>query len=326
MCCFQVKKSSKDFWNDLKLTWRQCSDLPVKCYVSSIAELDGKVYIAVTGRLYPLIYDPLKVEWSSLRKLPRLGFSLVAVHHSKQLLAIGGVLDDVISNKIYAWGITNKDWTTPYPDMPTPRFKSSCISHGSAVIVAGGVTSSSPFTVTGTVEVLHITEHSSWFSKSYSGQWSVVKQLPYVIYEAIPLIVDDHLYIAGGYDDNNKSTCNIVTSSLPELLRSNVKRSNIWHKLPDMPYSPWSITHYQDHVIIFNGDHKRELVKQSYLYNPNTNSWDCVGDDFHGYKLGRSVHLKENKIIFIGGMTGIFMANREFDWLKTCSILTLNPK
>ena len=109
--------------------------------------------------------------------------------------------------------------------------------------------------MTGVVEVLHITERSSWFSKSYSSQWSVVEQLPHVTQKAIPLIVGDNLYIAEGYD-NEGSTCNIVTASLPELIQSGAKRTTsgkVWHKLPDMPSCPWSITHY---LIIFNGDRK----------------------------------------------------------------------
>ena len=332
--CFQVTESSIDFWNGLKFTWQQCSNLPMKRYVSSVVELDGKVYITVTPRYSPMMYNTHKDEWSALPELPYAKFSLVAVPHKKQLLAIGGVSSRMISNKIFVWNEDNRKWTTPYPDMPTPRYKSSSISYESAVIVAGGVTCSNPWTITGVVEVLHITEHSGWFSKSCSGQWSVIEQLPHATHEAIPLIVGDNLYIAEGYDNNYESTCKIVTALLPELLQNNVRRSNVWRKLPDMPYSPWSITHYQDHVIIFNGDHKVaasrekkwELVQQSYLYNPNTNSWDCVGDDFHDYKLGKAVHLEKNKIIFIGGLTGTFMANIEDDLVETCSILTLTSK
>ena len=334
---FQVSKSSSDFWNSLKLTWQQCSTLPMKCDVTSIAELDGKVYIAVADRLYPLVYDSHKNEWSSLRKLPYVEFSLVAVHSIKQLLAIGGVLDDVITNKVFVWDKDTRKWTTPYPDMPTARYLSSSISHGSAVIVAGGVTCCShPWTMTGAVEVLHITEHRSWFSKSYNGQWSVVERLPHVTYEAIPLIVEDNLYIAEGYD-NVGSICDIVAASLPELLQSGIKRTargKVWRKLPDMPSCPWSITHYQGRLIIFNGDrkipsagkNKWELIKQSYLFNPSTNSWDYVGDDFHDYKLGRAVHLRENKIIFMGGITGTFMVNKEDDFIESCSMLTFTPK
>ena len=308
----------------------------MKCDINSIAELNGKVYIAIAHRRYPLVYDSHKDEWSSLLKLPYVGFSLVAVHHSKQLLAIGGALDKVITNEVFVWDENDKKWTSPYRDMPTKRYLSSCISHGSVVIVAGGVTCCKLLTMTGVVEVLHISEHSGRYSKSYLGQWSVVEQLPHVTQEAIPLIVGDNLYIAGGYD-NMGSTCDIVIASLPELLQSSVKRiksGKVWHKLPDMPYSPWSITHYQGRLIIFNGDRKIpplgedkwKLIKQSYLYNPITNFWDYVGDNFHDYKLGRSVHLGENKIIFIGGITGMFDCNNKDDLVETCSILTLTRK
>ena len=157
-------------------------------------------------------------EWSALPKLPHRRFSLVAVPYKKQLLAIGGVSDDGVSNKVFAWDENNKKWTTPYPDMPTTRCHSSSISHGSAVIVAGGVTSLNPHTLTGAVEVLHL---GSRFSKPY---WIVVEQLPYVVFEALLLITDDQLYIAEGYGDSG-SICNIVTASLPELLQSSVKNT-----------------------------------------------------------------------------------------------------
>ena len=39
-----------------------------------------------------------------------------------------------------------------------------------------------------------------------------------------------------------------------------------------------------------------KLAQQSYLYDPNTKSWDYVGDDLHDYKLGKSVYVGENKI------------------------------
>ena len=334
MYYFQVSKSSSGFWNGLNLTWKKCADLPVKCCASSVAELDGKVYVAVSrGKdLYsPLMYDPYKDEWSVLPNLPHVYFSLVAVPYKKQLLAIGGLSNNhKVSNKVFAWDEDNKEWTILYPNMPTARFSSSCASHGSSVIVAGGVTCWNPWQLTGAVEVLHIKEHKSLFSKS---QWSIVQQLPHAVFDALPLIIDGNLYIVSGFLDDEHNTCNIVTVSLPELLQNSDKKTgNVWHKLPDMPYSSWAITH-QGHVIILNGDHLVEqsgvgksvwkLVQQSYLYNPNTKSWDYVGDDLHDYRLGIPVYLGENKILFIGGDTGAFDHGKD-DMVKTCSILTFH--
>ena len=334
MYCFQVSKSSSDFWNGLKLTWKKCADLPVKCHASSVAELDGKVYVTISGHkdyyCVPLVYHSYKDEWSVLPKFPRAWCSLVAVPYKKQLLAIGGLThNSKISSNVFAWDEDNKRWTTPYPNMPTARFDSSCISHGSSVIVAGGMTCQNPWKLTGAVEVLYITGLSTG-SKS---QWSIVQQLPHVVDEAVPLITDDKLYIVSGYDSDGHSTRNIVTASLPELLQSSDKKTgNVWHKLPDMPYTSWSIIHYQGRLIIFNGDHLVEqsgvgksvwkLAQQSYLYNPNTKSWDYVGNDLHDYKLGKSVCIGENKIFFVGGE---FMSDED-DEVKTCSILTFRPK
>ena len=339
---FQVNKSSSDFWNSLKLTWQQCADLSYKQWATSVAEMNGKVYITTMDNKFnytsPFMYDCNKDQWYLLPALPSARFSLVTVPDRKQLLAIGGIMyinneADVITNKVFLWDGENRRWTTPYPNMPTARCFCSSISHGSTVIVAGGVTFSDPFTVTRAVEVLHIKEHSL-FSKSY---WSIVEQTPHVVWEPILLIVDDKLYVTQGYDENKTTSCNIVTTSVPELLQSsnrNTSCSQVWHKLPDMPYSSFSINHYQGHLITFGGGHhvekqdKGKPIWQSvpliHIYNPDTKTWDCVGEIPYGYLLGKSIHIKENKILFIGGFTGTHdYEPNDDDRITTCSIVTL---
>ena len=341
---FQVNKSSSDFWNSLKLTWQQCADLPSKYFSVCVAELDGKVYANIRGsksvHFEPLMYDSNKDQWSKLPTLPYAQFSLVTVPDRKQLLAIGGVVTNnngviEVSNKVFLWDEENRKWTTPYPNMPTARYYCSSISHGSTVIVAGGVTCWYPFTMTRAVEVLHIKEHT-WLTKSH---WSVVDQLPHVMYQAIPLIVNDNLYIGVGSDKiTGASTCDIVTASLPELLQSsnkNTSSSQVWNKLPDMPYASLSINHYQGRLITFGGGHPVEQPdtgKQAYqsvplmhIYNPYINTWDCVGEIPYEYLLGKSVHIRDNKILFIGGLTDTCNAGNNDDIVTTCSMLTLSP-
>ena len=343
MYAFQVNKSSSDFWNNLNLRWQQCADLSVKFWASSVAELDGKVYVSGhSGRgayVDPIMYDSNKDQWSGLPDLPYAGFSLVTVTEKKQLLAIGGHINNnsvtEVSNKVFLWDEKYKKWLTPYPNMPTARSKSSSNSHGLTVIVAGGVTCYDSATLTRAVEVLHINDNNL-----HDSYWSVVEQLPLVVYDAIPLIVNDKLYIAQGYEKLGVySTCNVVTASLPELLQSsnnNASSSQVWSKLPDMPYSSCSINHYQGHLITFTGgrmvelpDEDKpviELVPLIHIYNPDTKTWDCVGDIPHGYYLGMSVHIRENKILFIGGLTGTHNTNIDDDIMTTCSILTITPQ
>ena len=340
---FQVNKSSSDFWNSLKLTWQQCADLPLKCCALSVAELDGNVYAAITDSKYahfdPLMYDSSKDQWSSLPALPYGNFSLVTVPNRKQLLAIGGDVNNngvhEITNKVFLWDEMNRKWTTPYPNMPTARCQCSSISRGSMVIVAGGVTCWDPWTMTRAVEVLHIKEHGI-FAKSY---WKVVEQLPHIVRNAVPLMINDKLYIAVGYDKQyGASTCNVVTASLPELLQSsnkNTSSNQVWYKPPDMPYSSLSINHYQGRLITFGEGYwveQPDTDKTAYtsvplihIYNLNTDTWDCVGEIPHGYLLGCSVHIRRNKILFIGGLTGTYHTNKDDDIITACTILTLSP-
>ena len=306
-----------------------------------MVELDGKVYVTTLGSagayFDPLMYDYDKDRWSSLPALPYARFSLVTVPDRKQLLAIGGVVKnngvDVISNKVFLWDEENRKWTTPYPNMPTARSYCSSISHGSIVIVAGGITCRDPWTMTRAVEVLHIKE-DGWFTKSY---WSVVEQLPLVVCNAIPLIINDRLYITVGCCDKNAdNTCNVITASLPELLRGSNKStssSQVWYKLPDMPYTSFSVNKYQNQLVTFSGCYKMERsdeekplwksVSLIHVYNHSTCTWDCVGEVPYDYFLGRSVHVSNNKILFIGGLAGTYCTGKDDDIVTTCIMLTM---
>jgi len=295
------------------------------------------VYIAPideNGGCYaPCMYDIDENKWFILPALPYRGYCLVAIPDKKQLLAIGGINDKLLcSNKLFLWDEKSQKWLNPYPNMSTARCDCSGISHGSSVIVAGGITSYGPFTLTSLVEVLCVKEEG-WFSRSY---WSIVKQLPHGIHGSVPLIIDDNLYIAGGSDIVEVTrTRNIVTASLPQLLQSSNKTSSgqVWNKLPDIPYISQSINHYQGHLIAFNGISPVEylgedkpvgqLVPLVHLYNSNTRCWDCVDSIDYPYNLGRSVQIRENKILFVGGSTGTHHVNKEGNIVATCLTLTI---
>ena len=163
-------------------TWQQCADLPRKCFASSVAELDGKVYVSGTSGsgacFFPFVYNSNKDQWSALPDLPYGYFSLITVTEKKQLLATGGGMKNngviEMSNKVFLWDEKYQKWLTPYPNMPT-TCSCSNISHRSTVIVAGGVTCFDPVTLTRSVEVLHINDNNL-----RDSHWNMVEQLPFV--------------------------------------------------------------------------------------------------------------------------------------------------
>jgi len=303
-----------------------------------VAELDGNVYVTPMrsegGPPYPFKYDSSKNRWSSLPPLPCIQFTLVGIPTLKQLLAIGGLSADsglIASKRIFAWD--GEKWITSYPNMPTARFQSSAIYYQSKVIVAGGVIKhETPRIMTRSVEVLHIDKnHLS------NLHWSVVEQLPYISNQPGPLLIDDKLYVTVGFDKLDHSQTDISVALIPSLLQNNTNAAGgqIWEKLPDLPYPSPSLNEYHKRLITFGGVHlveqpnskppKWQLVPLIHIYNSDTKSWDCVGEIPHGYYLGRSVHIAENKILFVGGTIGKYITDSNDDLVTTCSLLTIAP-
>ena len=66
-----------------------------------------------------------------------------------------------------------------------------------------------------------------------------------------------------------------------------------------------------------------QSVPLIHIYNPYTNTWDYVGEIPYEYLLGRSVHIRDNKILFIGGLTGTYSGVKDDNIMRTCLILTL---
>ena len=336
-CCtlsLQVSKSSGKFWSSIKLQWQYCADLPTKCWVTSAVELNGNVYACIDGPsdnfCDPIMYDSRSDRWFILPSLPCNQYSLAVVPNRNHLLAIGGktVNEEFVglSNRVFLWDEKYRKWLNPYPDMPTARLDCSSIGYQSSVIVAGGITCLQPWTISRVVEVLQVND--SCLSDSL---WSRVEPLPHVVHEAVPLIVGEKIFFAVGYDEHRGSTCTVVAASLPALLYEPTA-FQAWEKIPDMPYSCPCITYYEDRLITFGGDGLVERPDEDTpvweffppinIYNPDTKSWDHVGDIPHGYYLGKAIHIGDNQILFVGGLVGKLCVSEE-TLLTTCSLLTI---
>ena len=98
------------------MTQQHRADLLVKCWPTSVAELNGKVYIIAedsNGATYPYVYDLITGKWSQLPELPYDKCSLVTV--PDEVLVIGGCkkIKDVVevSGQVFVWSEDNKKWT-----------------------------------------------------------------------------------------------------------------------------------------------------------------------------------------------------------------------
>ena len=334
---YQFNRSSSTFWSGFNQKWQQFPRIPVKCYVTSVTEVDGKVFVSALVddpcQFSSFMYDINKKQWSSLTLLSKQYYVLVAVHSKKHLLAVGGSVVGVgsMSNEVLLWEEQNQQWLMQYPGMPTARCSVTAICYCSAIIVAGGITRFSPWNVTRVVEVLHINDSS--LCDSY---WSTVEQLPHGIYAAIPLLCDHTLYISSFIDCEylHYNTFTLLAVSVPKLLNSNSNNNSsnntLWNKLPDPPYFSYSMICFQSHLITFTGfylvegQHKyvhmpisEKLAPMIHIFNPDTMSWDCVGHVSCEYALGRSVYIGKDSILFMGGLTGVLNHCNSYSWIHS---------
>ena len=309
-------------------------------------EMDGDVYISgrsqSTHFINVLHYSQANNSWSILNHLPCTHSSLAVVRSKSQLITVGGIYPDVrddvnfeedtppkLSGKVLTWDAQMECWVNAYPDVPTARCSATAVGHGSTVIVAGGVTGWEPtVTSTSVVEVMMVDDIP------LRSQWITVQSLPYPSSFALPMIIDDQLYIASGYS-GDKTTCGVLTAAVAKLV--DTKKDDaifVWEKMSDLPHDSLSIGECDGRLVVFGGKRKSgtledgqlqyKVVSPIHLYNVETDAWDYVGHipKEYCYWLGCAVRLEQNKLLFVGGATDPNEGSHDV-YLSTCALLTI---
>ena len=86
-------------------------------------------------------YDPSQDKWTTLPPLPVSYFGLGQVNG--KLVAVGGRKKSIINkiNEVYTYDERSRKWKQTIPPMPTARQSPGVLSLQSALVVAGGFTS-----------------------------------------------------------------------------------------------------------------------------------------------------------------------------------------
>ena len=315
-------------WDRLKKSWGKRASVPEKVQVNTTAVVDGKVYVKGNGQDFTLCYCSSKDAWSMLPILPLYGYSL-ACASSKHLLAIGGIYSNgEISSQVRLLDPADSSWHDDRitRKMKVARFNATAVSYQSCVIVIGGLTDTNA-TTTQAVEVLKVVP-----GNLSSSQWLTVQSMPYGASIPMTAIVNNTLYVAGGYA-TGASIQHITSVSISELLNNKGNISTkVWSDVSPLPCSTSSFTSYNKHLLIFGGDYIKgcgnkqftwQAVPYIYMFHSETRQWEKVGKIPTSYYLGRCVNLTDSKIFFIGGQTDV--SSTSLDALLTqCMMLELD--
>ena len=290
------------------ITWRECAELPTKLSFGNATVLNGKVYCGGgdTDRLFNdhIVngYDPSQDKWTTLPQLPVRHFGLGQVNG--KLVTVGGEKSDgTISNKIYTLDERSQRWkeTARIPSMSIARSSSGVLSLQSALVVAGGFTSSS--LCTAAVEIF----------KLNSPKWYRTDPLPLNCYNMSLVAIGNTCYALGGWRDSYLNQAlyfsvddllhNAVPTNQTTHSGSNDTRS-AWKTLPNTPtYRPTAAV-LGDNLLAIGGRETSEgggVKKEIYMYSPSANSWIYI-NDLPAPRSGSVVaNLSSSQLLVIGG-------------------------
>ncbi len=260
-----ISQRPKEIQFPLQLNWRCGPDMPFEIMSIQSVVINGMVYVG-GGLNIVMTYDTHSGRWGTLPPYRTRRFGMTVIRD--QLVLVGGLDEDGnYSKSIGVWRSADKKWEDLYPDMPTPRRRSSVVTYNEWLIVAGGVNNGGSLS---SVDVMNI-DTKEWYSGPPAPSFSAMKTVT----------VDDMCYYMGGYGADRWGTKDVYRVSLPALI-SKVKSRNIdpqiWKKISQLNVAASAPLSIGGCLLALGGMSQGNGVTSIQHYRPESDDWIQVGD------------------------------------------------
>ena len=234
--------------------------------------------------------------WRTLPRYQYVQFTMAVLQD--QLTLVGGCESSSwkVTNQIAVWD--SRQWTHPYPPMPTPRHSPAVVTHIKWLVVAGGDDGNHCLS---TVEIMDAT----------NKQWFTATPLPVRCRDMTSAIVGEECYFMGGFTDQsppNKSNIHVFHVSISAITSQAPSQSTItpvqWHTLPDTPLACSAALALCGSLLAVGGRHISEDPSSAiHLYQPGSGQWVKVGDLPTARDSCSCTLLPSGEILVAGGFT-----------------------
>ena len=246
-------------------------------------------------------YDPVNNTWRSSNNTPYCFFAMTALNNK---LFIAGGIDKSYkrTNQILTM---NDGQLKNYTKMTTARSRATATGHQEMLIITGG-----------TDDKGNVSSSTELYDNN-NGQWYECNNLPLPHHSLQSVIVDNILYLLGGYNQDGKVSTAVFTASLDTLSRHQLN----WKAYQDTPWSrsaPVSV--HGTHLLIVGGykrtRNKDTTTSEVYKLNKVSHSWEAIGHIPSARNSAAAVSTGD-KIIVIGGVDdGEYASNTV--WTGSC--------
>ena len=275
---------------------RRGPNAPSKVYGGSATSIGSKAYFRPNDSSEIYEFCTETGEWNQLLSCASRSSTLVVIENT--LTIIGGSCLSLEFNK----------WKPVHSPMHCGRYNSTAIKCGGYLVVAGGVGTDGRCLMS--VEVLNLS----------TRHWVTCSDLPYPLYSASGVAINDNLYLLGGLTKPSVgSLCSVFTCNLKALINSRVSSvhhskpsRSVWQKLADLPYPGATCVGANGHLFAVGGMDRHRALNSIQTYNFYTNSWESLSR----LKEARSDCIVSvitasscSKLVIVGGYTDNGLSN-----------------
>ena len=276
----------------MNIKWEEGAPAPVCGYGNTAVWLNRLVYMGggreAGARLSYTIncYDPVKNSWGPPIDTPYADFAMTTLNN--KLLVIGGQ-DKIlkVTNRIL---VMDAGHLKNYNKMIIARSRSSAVGHQGMLIITGGLCDK------------NIGLSSTELFDSNIEQWYKCSDLPQPHSHLNSVIVDNTLYLLGGFLNRNYSSA-VFTASLDTLsrhqLRWNTHQDTLW-------CCSASVSVRGTHLLVIGGNQKKNdrMISGDVLkLNKTSHSWEPIGRIPSIRSSLAAVCTPDNRVIVIGGIS-----------------------
>ena len=281
----------------MNIKWEEGAPAPLGCSSLTAVWLNGLVYVGggwegKVGGSYGSLsfnincYDPVNKSWRSPINTPYCRFAMTTLN--KILLIVGG--EDKSYERTNQILTMDAGQLKNYTKMTTARSYATATGHQGMLIITGGLDDKR--------NKLSSTE----IFDSNNGQWYICSDLPLPHFSLRSVIVDNILYLLGGFNKYGEYSPAVFTAPLDTLSRHQLN----WKTCQDTPWhlsAPVSV--HGTHLLIVGGfkiiGGKSTTSSDVYKLNKVSHSWEAIGHIPSAIYAVAAVSTAD-KVIIIGGL------------------------
>ena len=204
----------------------------------------------------------------------------------KLVIAGGSTKNNEVVKKVL---VLNAGQWKDYSEMPTARSCATAVGyHSMLIVVGGGIMVEGKWTKVSTTELLDTT----------NGCWYTCNNLPSPHQQMKAAIMNDKLYLLGGFDKDLKPSPQVFVASLDTLSTHQLN----WQSAPNTPWCHSAPVVLYNKFLLTVGGRQQSRTSEVHIFNPSTGQWKHL-TNIPAARSGPAVVGVADNILVIGGVT-----------------------